>query len=73
MIQAKDMAPGPLGKAMKGTKHGGTIMSLKEMEAGHISNALAHLGWNISRAAQQLGIGRDTLYRKIKQYGLRQE
>jgi len=73
LLQTKDMAPGPLGRATRGAKPGGTIMSLKEMEASHISNALAHAGWNISRAAQQLGIGRDTLYRKIKQYGLTQE
>ncbi len=73
LLKAKDMAPGPLGRAVKGTRAGGAVMSLKEMEAGHISNALAHVGWNISKAAQQLGIGRDTLYRKIKQYGLRQE
>ena len=43
---------------------------LHEIEAGAIRQALDHFCGNISQAAQALGIGRNTLYKKIKQYGL---
>jgi transcriptional regulator of acetoin/glycerol metabolism len=36
-----------------------------------IAEALARTGWNRSRAARRLGIDRTTLWRKIKEYGLR--
>src|SRR6185369_2880526 len=41
---------------------------LKETEAENIKNALELHQWNITEAARALGIGRNTLYRKIKQY-----
>jgi DNA-binding NtrC family response regulator len=73
-LQAKDITLGPLGKVIRKDKASGEgVMSLKEMEADHIANALTHFDWNISKAAQRLGIGRDTLYRKIKQYGLKRK
>jgi transcriptional regulator with PAS, ATPase and Fis domain len=36
-----------------------------------IAAALGRAGWNRSRAARQLGIDRTTLWRKIREYGLR--
>jgi len=73
-LQAKDISLGPLGKSIrKNSRSEEGIMSLREMEAGHIASALGHFEWNISKAAQHLGIGRDTLYRKIKQYGIKQK
>lgn len=44
--------------------------SLEDMEAGAIQRALAENSGNMSKAALQLGIGRATLYRKSKKYGL---
>jgi transcriptional regulator with PAS, ATPase and Fis domain len=74
LLQAKDISLGPLSKTLRKTRTSGAgVMSLKDMEAGHISSALTHFGWNISKAAQHLGIGRDTLYRKIKQYDIKQK
>lgn len=74
LLQAKDISMGPLNRTLgKTTTSGADVMSLKEVEAGHISNALNHFGWNISKAAHHLGIGRDTLYRKIKQYSIKQK
>ena len=35
-----------------------------------IVRALTRSGWNVSRAARQLGIGRTTLYRQMKQLGI---
>jgi transcriptional regulator of acetoin/glycerol metabolism len=44
--------------------------SLAEVEKRHIANVLARNDWNISRAADLLGIDRATVYNKIKKYGL---
>jgi DNA-binding NtrC family response regulator len=45
-------------------------ISLKEGEKFIINNALINNDWNISEAAKELGIGRQTLYRKIEKFGL---
>lgn len=44
--------------------------TLEEMERQTISNAIVQCGGNLSMVAQQLGITRQTLYNKIKRYGL---
>ncbi|HLC42556.1 MAG TPA: sigma-54 dependent transcriptional regulator [Methylomirabilota bacterium] len=44
--------------------------SLVEVEKTHILQTLERCGWNYSRAAESLGIGRTTLWRKLKEYGL---
>ncbi len=44
--------------------------SLAETEKVHILQTLERYGWNHSRAAEALGIGRTTLWRKLKEYGL---
>ncbi len=44
--------------------------SLETLERQAISRALEKSGWKFSEASQQLGIGRSTLWRKIKQFGL---
>jgi DNA-binding NtrC family response regulator len=46
------------------------VVPLEQLEARAIAKALASTGGNMSRAALQLGIGRATLYRKTKKYGL---
>ncbi len=43
---------------------------LDELEREHILNTLDELGWNQARAAEALGIGRNTLWRKLKEYGI---
>ena len=43
---------------------------LKHAEKGAIQSAIAESKGNITLAAQILGIGRNTLYRKMKRYGL---
>jgi DNA-binding NtrC family response regulator len=44
--------------------------TLAEAERAHIIQALERCGWNHSRAAEALGIGRTTLWRKLKDYGV---
>jgi len=56
--------PGPARAGSSGPK------SLKDVEKEHIQAVLDAVGWNKSRAAEILGIGRTNIYEKIKQYGL---
>ncbi|MDA8235569.1 MAG: sigma-54-dependent Fis family transcriptional regulator [Clostridia bacterium] len=49
------------------------LKSLKDLEKEAILKALTHHQRNISRAAATLGIGRNTLYRKLKEYGIEVE
>jgi DNA-binding NtrC family response regulator len=44
--------------------------SLREMEKYHIRKILGQHGWNVTRAAQALGINRVTLHKKIRRYQL---
>jgi len=44
---------------------------LEDLERVAIEAALANTGSNMMRTARVLGIGRTTLYRKIKLYGIR--
>jgi two-component system response regulator HydG len=44
--------------------------TLAEAERAHITQILERYGWNHSRAAEALGIGRTTLWRKLKEYGI---
>ena len=46
---------------------------LKSSEAETVRNALEKCRWNITVAAKNLGIARNTLYRKIRELGLRDE
>ena len=47
-------------------------ISLEEAEKELIRNTLKMVSGNREQAAQMLGIGERTLYRKIKEYGLKE-
>jgi DNA-binding NtrC family response regulator len=49
---------------------GGDMRKLDELEKETIRFALAHYRGQMSEIARRLGIGRSTLYRKMKEYGL---
>mgnify|MGYP003574320596 FL=1 len=49
----------------------GSIHRFEDYEQQILRHALQTTGWNVKRAAQLLGIGRATLYRKIDRYKLR--
>ena len=49
----------------------GSIHRFEDYEQQILRHALHTTGWNVKRAAQLLGIGRATLYRKIDRYKLR--
>lgn len=47
-------------------------LNLSDMEKEVIRKALNKFGNNLTKAAEELGIGRTTLYRKMEEYGLSQ-
>lgn len=47
-------------------------LNLSDMERQVIKEALKKSGGNLTRAAEELGIGRTTLYRKMEEYGIGQ-
>ena len=51
-------------------RRGPGLPTLAELEARHIARVLAHTSGHVGEAAEILGIHRNTLTRKIKEYGL---
>jgi len=47
------------------------IATLKEIEMDAIKSSVERNKWNMTSTAEELGISRMTLYRKLEQYGLR--
>ena len=60
------------GVAMHGPANGvpGGIVSIAEMEKSAILRTISHLKGDKLMAAKLLGIGKTTLYRKLKEYGI---
>jgi DNA-binding NtrC family response regulator len=50
------------------TASSSNVQKMEEMEAHAIENAIIQYKGNLTEAAKALGIGRATLYRKVKQY-----
>ena len=71
-------APAPVAVEAAPVKDGtvllepGSIHRFEDYEQKILRHALHTTGWNVKRAAQLLGIGRATLYRKIDRYKLRE-
>ncbi len=51
----------------------GHVRTLSDIEASAIKHAIAHYGGQMSEVARRLGIGRSTLYRKLKDYDINPE
>jgi two-component system response regulator HydG len=43
---------------------------MEESERATLARVLEQCGWNKKEAAKRLGIGRTTLYAKLKKYGM---
>jgi len=56
--------------ALSGTDAGGHMRKLEEIESEVIRMAIARYDGHMSEVARRLGIGRSTLYRKLKELGL---
>ncbi len=63
--------PNPLPAASRTARKGGAeVKTLREVEKDLIAEALAVYEGNIRKASAKLGIGRNTFYRKMKEYGI---
>jgi len=56
-----------------GRQEPAALLPMRDVEREHIRKVLGAVNWNKKRAAQILVISRETLYRKIAEYGLSQE
>lgn len=67
-INEKDLKSHLLWKESKSSSH--SVLSLEKLEKFAIDQALRESKGNKSKAAEMLGISRDTLYRKLKHFGI---
>ena len=65
-------APMDAPYALSATDTGGHMRKLEEMESQIIRMAISRYDGHMSEVARRLGIGRSTLYRKLKELGLEQ-
>jgi DNA-binding NtrC family response regulator len=74
LIQVSDLPSGITGAnghaVREGENGSGKIIPISEMEKETILRAIAQLNGDKLLAARLLGIGKTTLYRKLKEYGL---
>jgi two-component system NtrC family response regulator len=74
MSEGPYITPGDLDLPLQIDKRADTPISLKvtrqEIEVDFIVKAYTHHQGNLSRAAEELGISRSTLYRRLRRYGL---
>ncbi|MDX9827254.1 MAG: sigma-54 dependent transcriptional regulator [Spirochaetia bacterium] len=71
-IAMEDLPPGPRSTQEKTEIHIPALSSMAEAEKILIAETLAMLGWNKTKTAEVLKIGRKTLYQKIDEYGIAQ-
>jgi DNA-binding NtrC family response regulator len=68
---AAPLAVVPTGSDLVSARDGsGQFRSLDAIEAEVIRRALDHYGGQMSEVARRLGIGRSTLYRKVREHGI---
>jgi len=72
LIQVRDL-PSNLLYRVGREAAGGDVLSLKELERKAILQALDAARGDRVRAAKLLGIGKTTIYRKLKEYGIEEE
>ncbi len=76
LARAETIEPGDLpphvgaGLALGAAPSLAAEQTLAEAQRAHIIEILERYGWNHTRAADALGIGRTTLWRKLKEFGI---
>jgi transcriptional regulator with GAF, ATPase, and Fis domain len=61
---------GQVGSGPTDSRRNNKVTTINQMESAAIANAISAFKGNLTEAAKALGIGRATLYRKVKQYNL---
>ncbi len=69
-IEVPDLPPEIRSSASRQSHKAGAIATLAEVEQHHILATLERLGGHRKRTAQALGIAENTLWRKLKRYGM---
>lgn len=72
-IRAQEPAAKPVPHALSLIRDSGDMLTLAELEERAIRFALVHYQGHLSAISRHLGIGRSTLYRKLKELGLSDE
>ncbi len=76
LAETDTIFPGDLPAGLRGSRNGASEDAavkprrLDDVEREHILRTLDAYAWNQARAAEALGIGRNTLWRKLKDYGV---
>lgn len=69
-IRTREPAEKPVPHALSLIRDSGDMLTLAELEERAIRFALVHYQGHLSAISRHLGIGRSTLYRKLKELGL---
>jgi transcriptional regulator with PAS, ATPase and Fis domain len=70
-VEASDLPPHVVGAVVLGPAPAlAPEQTLADAERAHIAQTLERCGWNHTRASEALGIGRTTLWRKLKEFGI---
>jgi DNA-binding NtrC family response regulator len=72
-VVANDPLPMHAGEGTSGpvlVLEQGEVRSLADVERDLIAYAIEHYAGHMSEVSRRLGIGRSTLYRKVREYGL---
>lgn len=65
---SNSLSPNTPGQVLAFPSQDANVQKMDHMEAKAIENAILQYKGNLTEAAKALGIGRATLYRKVKQY-----
>ncbi|MEO0450302.1 MAG: sigma-54 dependent transcriptional regulator [Pseudomonadota bacterium] len=75
-VAANDRLPEPANNGFDtpvSVVEDGEVRSLSDVERDLIAYAIEHYAGHMSEVSRRLGIGRSTLYRKVREYGLEDE
>src|ERR671933_900864 len=71
VIRATDLPLASVAPGSPTVRSSDALVPLEQVERQHIETVLRQVSWHQGRAADILGISPKTLYRKIREYGLR--
>ncbi len=72
-VVANDDAPAEVVRGPVSVMQGEDVRTLAEIERDLIAFAIEHYTGHMSEVSRKLGIGRSTLYRKVREYGLEEQ